>query len=268
MIKTIAVIFCAAVSALITSCAQADTHDKARVIVLGMIHSRHVESEAYSLPHMKDVIRAIDPDIVLTEIPPDRLEQALTSFKQTGSIDEPRVQRFPEYTDALFPLTTELDFTILPAAGWTREMADFRSQALDKISKDPARADDWAAYQDGLTHMREAIGDRSDNPFFIHTDEYDAITKKGLSPYATLFANDLGIGDWETINAAHYALINDALNEYVKDGTTILITFGAGHKYWFLEQLSKRDDIVVVNPTPYFKKALEKSQVSETDTQQ
>ena len=31
----------------------------------------------------------------------------------------------------------------------------------------------------------------------------------------------------------------------------MLITYGAAHKYWFLEQLRKRDDIILVNPVEY-----------------
>ncbi len=223
-----------------------------RVIVLGMIHSGHTTSPAYSTDRIKGVIRAINPDYVLTEIPPDRFAEAVRSFEEDGTVTEPRVARFPEYVDALFPLTQELDFEIIPTAGWTREMADFRRDALRAISQDPARVDDWAAYQTALTDMNDAIGAREDDPYFIHSDEYDAITKKGLTPYAELFADDLGIGDWETINAAHYSYIEKALDAHTGEGAILLITYGAGHKYWFLEQLRKRTDIVLLSPLPYF----------------
>jgi len=100
--------------------------------------------------------------------------------------------------------------------------------------------------------MREAIGDKRDDPYFIHSDAYDAATKKGYTPYATLFANDLGVGDWETINAAHYGYIERALDQHTGESATILITYGAAHKYWFLEQLRKRTDIELISPLPYF----------------
>ena len=103
--------------------------------------------------------------------------------------------------------------------------------------------------------MGEEIGDRDDDPFFIHSDAYDAATKKGLKPYATLFADDLGRGDWESINAAHYALIDAALDNHQYEGARILIMFGAGHKYWFLEQLRQRNDIRLIDPTPFLKAA-------------
>lgn len=229
--------------------------NKNTVMVLGLIHSRHVESEKFSLPYLTNVIREINPDYVLTEIPPDRLAEAAAGFAKDGVVSEARTSRFPEYKDVLFPLLNEMNFKIIPTAGWTRPMAEFRSNALERISSDPARADDWAAYQEGTRSVRENIGDRSDDPLFIHTDEYDEIIKNGYQPYATLFADDLGRGDWERINAAHYELIHAALNHHAYEGKTLLITFGAGHKYWFLEQLRKRDDISLINPTPFLEKA-------------
>ena len=233
----------------------AETGVKNKVIMLGMIHSGHVESERYGLDVLRQVIVDIDPDYVITEIPPDRLAAAAAGFARDGVVEESRVRVFPEYRDVLFPLTDEMDFSIIPAAGWTRGMADYRREALQRISKDPARADDWAAYEAANKDMDESIGDRGDDPYFIHSDEYDAITKKGLQPYARLFADDLGRGDWERINAAHYALIDAALDMHAFEGATILITFGAGHKYWFLEQLRQRNDIILEDPAAYFEKA-------------
>ncbi len=230
--------------------------NKNTVIVLGMIHSEHRTSKRYSLEYLKRIIDEIDPDYVITEIPPDRLSDAAAGFAQTGTVNEQRVARFPEYADVLFPMTKTKEFKIIPAAGWTAPMAAFRRDALKRVSEDPARADDWTAYNAALREMEKAIGARSDDPLFIHTDNYDAITKKGLAPYATLFADDLGRGDWERINAAHYALINVALNNHQYEGARILITFGAAHKYWFLEQLRQRDDIDVLDPTPFLQAAL------------
>ena len=245
---------------VMTACAADTTPDTTqtasaeinKVIVLGMIHGTHETSERYPTSRVKGVIEAIDPDYVLTEIPPDRFDEAVRSFAEEGVVTEPRVQRFPEYKDALFPLSRTMTFEIIPTAGWTRPMADFRRDALDAISKDESRQADWQTYQAAIDEMNAAIGERRDDPYFIHTDEYDAITKKGLTPYAELFADDLGVGDWETINAAHYSYIERALDQHTGEGATILITYGAGHKYWFLEQLRERADIELVSPIDYF----------------
>ena len=54
--------------------------NKNTVIVLGMIHSSHVKSESYSLEVVEGVIRKINPDYVLTEIPPASLAEAMRGF--------------------------------------------------------------------------------------------------------------------------------------------------------------------------------------------
>ena len=231
---------------------QLEQAPKNTVIVLGMIHGRHNTSERYGLPVVEKVIRDINPDYVLTEIPPDRLADAAMGFAKDGEVTESRVKVFPEYKDVLFPLTQEMDFKIIPTAAWTQGMADYRRKALSAIREDKTRADDWAAYQAQNKAYGEALGDRRDDPLFIHSQDYDDITKNGFTVYATRFADDLGRGGWESINAGHYKLIEAALENHSGEGATILITYGAAHKYWFLEQLRKRDDIILVNPSSYF----------------
>jgi len=71
----------------------------------------------YNTAYLDKLIRAIKPDYILAEIPPDRFEDAMAGFKRDDAISEPRVMRFPEYTDVVFPLTKELGFEIIPTAG-------------------------------------------------------------------------------------------------------------------------------------------------------
>ncbi|MCH8963295.1 MAG: hypothetical protein IH820_18765, partial [Bacteroidetes bacterium] len=223
------------------------------VIVLGMIHGRHRESERYGIDVLKNLIREINPAYVLTEIPPNRFDAAMADFQATDSIAEARVRRFPEYVDALFPLTRELDFEIIPTAGWTTEMADFRSVRLQAISQDPDRAAEWAAYQRANAQADSAIaaGGEPDDPRWIHTDAYDAAYNLRLNVYNDLFNEELGPGGWDTINTAHYAHIARALDAHRGEGTRFLITYGAGHKGWFLRELRKRDDITLLDVAPF-----------------
>lgn len=221
--------------------------------VIGTVHDGHAESASYSADVLRDVLRTIAPDIVLAEIPPDRLGQALSSFTETGVIDEPRVSRFVEHTDVLFPLRAEREFDIVGVAGWTKSMADFRSAAMKRLSEDPTRADDWQAVQAGFDAMAQAIGERRHDPIFIHSPAYDAITESGLAPYATRFANDLGSGDWQTINQAHYELIERALDREIGKGVTLVLMFGASHKYWFIDKLRQRPDVHLADVSAVFR---------------
>jgi len=46
--------------------------NKNQVIVIGTIHSQHLQSKEYSLKVFSDIIENLKPDVVLAEIPPDR----------------------------------------------------------------------------------------------------------------------------------------------------------------------------------------------------
>lgn len=224
---------------------------KNEVFVMGMIHSGHRTSEVYSLDRVKKIIGSVNPDVVLCEIPPDRIDQATREFEATGVISEPRVKRFPEYIDALFPLTREMDFAIIPCAAWTKPMADDRRAKLESYKL--TRPDDYKEMTEAQDRMDRELEKRgwTDDPRGIHTDEYDEIIRKGLDPYNRLFNDDIGEGGWDNINAAHYALISQALDERRGEGVRVLITFGSGHKHWFLDRLRQRTDIKVMSLQPY-----------------
>ncbi|MGF1462177.1 MAG: YncE family protein [Maricaulaceae bacterium] len=228
---------------------------KTEVVVFGMIHRGHRTSDRYSLGFLDRLFRAVDPDAAAIEVPPNRIDRAWTSFLETGEIQERRAAVFPEYTDVLFPLAKERGLELFGAAGWTAPMNTYRRAALARLRADPARAEDWAAYQAGLASLREATAGRSDDPFFLHSEAYDQAAKAGYAPYARVFAHDLGPGDWETINAAHYAGVAAALDALKGQGKRLMVTFGAAHKYWLLEALAKREDVILLDPTPFLEAA-------------
>lgn len=225
---------------------QIDTRNE--VLVLGMIHSGHRTQPEFSIDVLTKLVRDIKPDVILTEIPPDRFPTAMREFKETDSIKESRVVRFPEYVDVIFPLTKEMDFDIIPTAGWTREMADERSEKLRAISQDSSRTEDWKKYQIAnklADSLLEATGKRYD-PYWINSDEYDDLAEVRLSVYNDLFNEELGLGGWDNINEAHFSYIAKALDSLTNQNKRVLITYGAGHKGWFLRALKKRDDIKIV----------------------
>jgi hypothetical protein len=226
---------------------------KNEVLVLGTIHGSHRTQDIYNLDKLTALIKEINPDIILTEIPPDRFEAAMEGFKRDDSISERRVRVFPEYTDVIFPLSKTMDFTIIPTAGWTSYMNSDRSKKLRTIRQDSTRTDDWKAYTDAnklSDSLMKLAGNRND-PYFIHTNTYDSIYNIRLSTYNKLFNAELGLGGWDNINIAHYWNIEKALEKHRNQNKRILITYGAGHKGWFLKELRKRDDIELLELKPF-----------------
>ena len=226
---------------------------KTEVVVMGMIHGEHETSEAFSLEVVRDLVRAIDPDYWLTEIPPNRWPTARDEYARDGVVREPRVRRFPEYVGGLFPLSRELDFEVIPTAGWTEPMSDFRAARLRALSEDSSRAADWAEYQAANAAADSAIraGGAPDDPRWINTDAYDEAYELRLSTYNRLFNDELGPGGWDNINESHWANIARALDDVRGEGARVLITYGAGHKGWFLRALRERDDVELLDVAPF-----------------
>jgi len=225
---------------------------KTKLYVMGVLHSTHRDSESYSLDVLESAIRKAAPDVILTEIPPDRIDQAITSFRKTGEIDEPRTRVFPEYTDVVFPLSREMDFQIVGTAGWTREIADNRRVALERIQNSPARTSEWAEHRAASRQFGRDLQGRGRDPLFIHTPEYDALVKEGRTPYQNYFDADLGPGGWTQINKAHTDLINAELDKVSGQGLTVLVTFGSAHKYKILESVAEREDIELLDTRALF----------------
>ncbi|MCG8469733.1 MAG: YncE family protein [Gemmatimonadetes bacterium] len=218
------------------------------VVMLGVIHSGHETSESYGLDVVRDLVRAIDPDYWLTEIPPNRWERAWREFEENGAVEEPRVVRFPEYIEVLFPVSAELDYEVIPTAGWTEPMSDFRAAFFDAVSEDPASAEVWAEYTAAAEASAAALEARpGDDPRWIHTDEYDAAYDIRMAVYSRLFDDELGPGGWGPINASHWANIERALDDHSGEGARFLITYGAGHKGPFLRELRRRTDIELLD---------------------
>ncbi len=225
---------------------------KTQVIMIGTIHGAHRTSERFSTDVLRRLLRAIRPDLVLTEIPPNRFAQAMHEFRTTGRIVEPRVVRFPEYVDVLFPLTRELSFTIVPTAGWTRPMDAFRTAALARIQGDTSRREEWREYRTAVALADSIVAARgADDPYYVNSTAYDSVQTAAHEPYNRLFNAELGPGGWDNINRSHFRLIADALDGVRGEGRRVVITYGAGHREWFMRALRKRDDVALLEVGPY-----------------
>ena len=225
---------------------------KTQVLVLGMIHGRARQSQTWGTQQLRETIERIQPDAVLTEIAPDRWQRIWSDWSERGVIEDPRIKLFPEYTDVLLPLKLELGFAIEPTAGWTKEMSDLRQNRIAIFDHNPEWSERSAEYEKRMNAISTDEFRRiteSDDPHVIHSHEYDRLTRAELEIYDE-FQNDwIGPGGWTHINRAHMAGIKSALNRH--QGERVLITYGAGHKYWILDALAQMPNIEVLDVTPY-----------------
>ena len=63
---------------------------RTEVFVMGMIHSGHRTSELWGLDEVRETIRAIQPDVICTEIPPANWASTLATWKQRKVVEDRR----------------------------------------------------------------------------------------------------------------------------------------------------------------------------------
>ena len=221
------------------------------VAVMGMIHGRHRVSKTWGLQEVRDTIERFRPDIICAEIPPNRWERVRSDYAVRGAIEDSRFRRFPEYTDVVLPLTRTMDFEIVPCAAWTREMSDLREKRSHQFKTDSEFAEANREYEarQGEILARRPSWERMEDPRFIHSEAFDALMKEELVGYDEVLNDWYGPGGWSNINEGHMRRIDNTIDAH--PGERILVTFGAGHKYWFLERLRERDDVRLVDLEPY-----------------
>jgi YVTN family beta-propeller protein len=227
------------------------TGDGTVVSVMGMIHSGHTTSDVWGLDEVEATIRNFRPDVICTEIAPDRWDRIDRDLRERDAIEDPRVLRFPEYTDLILRLSLSMDFEIEPCAGWSIEMSDLRETRIADFESESAWSGprrDYARRLAALQASRDAVANEED-PAWIHSDGYDEREKGELALYDEYQNDMIGPGGWTNINVEHYRNIDRTIRDH--RGARILVTFGGGHKYWFLERLRERADIDLVELGPF-----------------
>lgn len=225
--------------------------EPAEVAVMGMIHGRHPTSELWGFEQLEATIRSFQPDIVCVEIPPNRWDKAWRDYTERGVVEESRVVVFPEYNDFMFRLAVDMGFEMVPCAAWTKEMNDLRRARIaefETASRFARESTEYRRLREAAREQHPPPGD-PDDPRYIHSEEYDAAVKAEYEVYDGYLNEWIGPGGWTNINVGHMRFVDRTIAEH--PGKRILVTFGAGHKYWFLEALSGREDVRLVDLVPY-----------------
>ena len=211
---------------------------------MGMIHGGHLTSDRWGLDQVESTIRNFRPDAICVEIPPNRWERVWRDYTERRVVEDPRTVRFPEYNDRILALAVEMGIEVIPCAAWTTEMNDLRTERTRQFNENDEWAEQRADYEEGLTRIRReyevGLGE-IDDPRVLHSDIYDNRAREEYSLRDRHISDWQGPGGWRHINEAHMRWVNRAVD--ASRGRRLLVTFGAGHKYWFLDSLRKRGDV-------------------------
>ena len=230
------------------------TAPRTRVFVLGTLHNKHLESELWGLQQLRATIQRIQPDVVCVELADDNLEAALKSWAQNKAVTDARAVRLPEVVQVVFPLMDEMEFSVEAAAQWHRILDAMRRAKVAEFSQLEEYAEQYTAYVAAKAWTSAWLAvqpqGQSDDPFYIHSTEFDLHAKAHAGAY-DYFLNDV-IGrpmGWTYVHDEHYEKILNTIRKH--PGETVLVIFGAQHIYWFHELLRWNPDVELVDVRPY-----------------
>jgi hypothetical protein len=231
---------------------------KTEVAILGAIHGSHLKSKAYSVATVIATIRNYRPDVVLVEVPPDLFAPSVARIDRTGFATTRAdlaglkwIGSFPEIYRGVIPLRKEMGYEVVPVSGWTPQASADRTAFWKGPAKRPPYPDrrrlyDAVAAAVKQIHTRERS---TENPAFVNSRHYADLYQLERTLWSACFDDGLGAGGEVAINRAHWARISAALDAH--RGRRVLIVYGAAHRYWFLRELAKRDDVTLLDVAAY-----------------
>lgn len=217
--------------------------ERTEVVFVATIHRQHLHAENYSMALLERVIRATEPEVVIAEIPPagqSRIESALESQST-----DPWLESFPELSQVIYPLRTELEFELVAASAWERQVSDDWKTYWEAHPNGP----DAELYRNASDHFARVNDDEDNDPEWLHSPTYRRLagwTDTALSSHA---AEDLGAADPITLGRKHAAAVVRAILAH--QGRRIVVVWDA-RKRWILEREVRSLSNVVVHDTRWF----------------
>jgi hypothetical protein len=213
------------------------------LVVMGTLHAGHLESERYGLERLEELLREVNPRLILCEAMPEQYEAAWQRYVETGEVDEELARSAPEVTEVLFPLALEGRVRVVPCSAWTTDLLARRAELISQWrSSRPADTRAVEGARRAAEERLEELG-MADDPLQIHTARYDSLVERAMEPYERLFSRDLGEAGWERIHRSHAKLLEEALDPWKGDGIRVVVLFGAWSKYRLRELLAGRSDV-------------------------
>lgn len=222
--------------------------DRTEVVFIASLHRGHLHHEDYPMSMLEKLVRAVEPEVVIAEIPPAgraRIEAALAAEQP-----DPWLESFPELSQVVYPLHRELGFELVAASAWERQVSDDWSTYWAAHPNGP----DAELYQNAATHFARVTEDEDDDPEWLHSPTYRRLaawTDTALSSHA---GDELGAADPIRLGRRHAAAVVRAILAH--QGRRIAVVWDA-RKRWILEREVQTLSNVTIHDTRWFIEQIE-----------
>lgn len=204
------------------------------VSVLGVLHNFHTSLyvNSFSLDDLAAILRALRPECVLAELPPDwkmrYTPETLPDFKM-------------EYREVILPLANEVGYSVIPVDYASPQYAQ---ACADWDENRQTLAPYGEAKHELLTQFEEAVFTALpkifNSPRELNSTSCNDLIQALKETEALWFCRQQPeINLWEKHNRLNFEQILKEIRR--RPEQNFLITFGLYHKYWFEERLLQED---------------------------
>lgn len=213
------------------------TPGRTELVFLGTLHRTHLHDEDYPMRLLDRLLRAAEPEVIVAEIPPARLERVRRAVAEEA--DDPWLDSFPELSSVVLPVAEELGVPLVAGSGWTRQVTD-DWQAYWAAHPDGPEGDLWERAHARITAR---MAEEGADPEWIHSPLYRELTAWHATALSTHAGRELGAADPLLHYRAHAARLREVIEAH--RGERIVVVFDARVRWYFERELRQMGDVVV-----------------------
>jgi len=224
---------------------------RTEVVFLPTLHRGHARESGYSFDCMRELVRAIAPDVVLIEVPPAvlaRVEAASDARHPGTPADDPWLARRPEISEVLLPLRSRLHYQVVPVSGLTPEATRDDRAYFQAHPEGP----DVSYYRRALRAVRvmRQEDDPGDEPAYALSAAYRRLVGWPRQALSTAAEDELGAAGPRRLLHAHFEHMRQAIAEHA--GARILIAFDAADAWYLVPRLRRLPDVRYLDALAFY----------------
>lgn len=212
-------------------------HERTTVIVFGTVHYGKKDSPAY-IDRLTSILQEIMPDVICAELSPEQLNGEVPCSSK------------PEYPDAILTFAKNSNVEVVPIQPGAKDGTRLEKEISEIVKQikcnEVGRARwEYSEYLDEIAAEKwlQVVTDPAGIEH-VQLRAFDLLVMETACLVTLKYFPKLA-DQWANWNQHFLDRIDSTIRYYA--GQRILITAGLAHKYWLMDKLESRDDIVLHN---------------------
>jgi hypothetical protein len=222
--------------------------ERTEVVYLPTLHRQHLEADDYDLRHLRRLVRAIAPDVVLFEVPPALMPRVSAANEAGRAMWDPWVSRRPEVTEVFLRLRSHLHYQLVPVSGLTPAATrDFR--AYFEAHPSGPDVDYYRRALRAVRVLREEDDPTEDSGYAL-SPAYRRLVGWPRQALSTAAEDELGEAGPRRLVHAHFEKMREAIAAH--PGERILVAFDAADAWYLVPRLRRLPDVTFIDALAFY----------------